>query len=173
MHNYFVRDFIQSAGFGVRRMAPMTPAPSYPLQIGEEHYIVDKRELVGLLRGEEPVIYVDPTRTDRALDRPIPLDARGHASTHDNDDRIVRPLASFERRALARLHDGRDIVAEFGTGPPRIMGALRATSECVRCHGGNEGDLLGALVYFPRSVAAEPEAKSRSGNEPLSGAARE
>jgi len=62
----------------------------------------------------------------------------------------TRPLNSFESASLERIKKGEDlIVADLSEGW-LMMGAIRNLQQCVQCHGGKRGDLLGAFAYSIR-----------------------
>jgi hypothetical protein len=52
------------------------------------------------------------------------------------------------------LHQGEDLVVAQEGQRLRMLGAIRSVRQCVACHGGARGDLLGAFSYF--LGAAEP-----------------
>ena len=57
------------------------------------------------------------------------------------------PPDDFEMAGLQSLRSGEDLFAHEQGGVLRAVGALRATKQCLQCHGGNRGDLLGAFSY--------------------------
>jgi hypothetical protein len=59
----------------------------------------------------------------------------------------TRLLDDFEIRALAKLRTAEDVVVEEAGGVVRVLGALRAGNQCVRCHAGSRGELIGGLSY--------------------------
>jgi hypothetical protein len=102
----------------------------------DANWTVRKLELVSLLTHDEPCVYVsdDLPRMDRAAEYP------------------VRPLDSFERRALGQLKRGEDIVNESTTNRVRMLGSLRAAKPCLQCHSVKRGELLGAFSYVLERV---------------------
>ena len=74
----------------------------------------------------------------------------------------VRPLDGFEQRSLARLVEGDDVVVHESTGRLRLLGAIRAVQQCLACHEGPRGALLGAFSYR----FARPGAPAAAPNEP-------
>ncbi len=48
---------------------------------------------------------------------------------------------------MAELESGEDVAVEVAGTARFVVGALRAQEECLRCHGGRTGDVLGALSY--------------------------
>jgi hypothetical protein len=62
----------------------------------------------------------------------------------------TRELDAFEAVALGRLRAGEYLlVAEVGDRM-RMLGVVRAVEQCVKCHGAERGDLLGAFSYTLR-----------------------
>jgi len=60
----------------------------------------------------------------------------------------TRPLDLFETAGVAELMQGKDLFVRNRGNVIRMLGALRATGQCVRCHKDRkEGDLLGAFSY--------------------------
>jgi len=160
MHRNFVDEFVEAEGFGVRRITHLAPAP-YEFTIGDQRYRVESRALMSLLKAEEPVVYVEPPNTPGAIMNFLaPFGGRTHARETRNEPHAIRPLSEFETRALSRLRDGRDVVVKFGPGGSWAVGAISARTDCIRCHGGNEGDLLGAFVYQLQPIVATDPAAS-------------
>ncbi len=62
----------------------------------------------------------------------------------------VRPLDEFETLGLARIKAGYLVVSLQEGNRLRLLGAIRATKQCVECHGCERGDLLGAFSYVLR-----------------------
>src|SRR6185295_13893373 len=59
-----------------------------------------------------------------------------------------RKLDEFETAALETLKKGRDFVIDEKPGKLRVIGAIRASSDCLSCHTScKEHDLLGAFTY--------------------------
>jgi hypothetical protein len=60
----------------------------------------------------------------------------------------TRPLDVFESTGVAELRDGKDLFIRTRGNVIRMLGALRATENCLECHTDNKkGDLLGAFSY--------------------------
>ena len=92
-------------------------------------------DLIGLLMHEGPVVYISAN-----LPR---MNELGTAPT--------RPLDAFEREGLKSLQAGGELFVR-GTAPKaRMIGAIRSTKQCLGCHGGGRGELLGAFSYGLRS----------------------
>ncbi len=127
----YMKDRRHVAGFLSHRFAAI------PEPVSEWH--VETLELVSLLLHDEPVIYV----SDR-----LPEMTRHH-------DTATRPLDRFERFALPTLEEGEDLVTAQTEEGLRMLGAVRSNRQCIACHGGNRGDLLGAFSYALRSERGE------------------
>jgi len=88
-------------------------------------------ELVSLLRHPTPRVYVSDSLPE--MDK--------------LDDFEHRALSAFESGTLANLQAEEDVVVELGDQRIRMVGALRASKDCLECHQGKRGKLLGALSY--------------------------
>jgi hypothetical protein len=58
-----------------------------------------------------------------------------------------RPLKEVEAKALAQLRAGRESVLAGDSDHPTLVGAVRATADCLKCHDAKQGELLGAFSY--------------------------
>ncbi len=134
-HADSIGSFVNSKGFGyfksrheVAGFAPHAferePKPAVP-------YMLERLELVGLVRNSEPAVYVS-----EFLPRMVEL---GSVAS--------RPADGFEAAGLRRLAAGEDLVANAVGSKVRLLGAIRNMTACVECHGGRRGDLLGAFSY--------------------------
>ena len=154
LHAKYSQDFASRPGFGVSRL-PFLPPEDY-LTLEGKRYRVRTPDLLGL---EGPSIaYVSGQR------------ALSFEDLSKNEARSLltkRILNEFELQAVPKLRAGKDLVqapkellvgAETSTNRVsgiRVVGALRATTQCVACHQVSEGTVLGALSYI--LVPAEPE----------------
>jgi hypothetical protein len=88
-------------------------------------------ELVSLLLHDVPKVYVTMNlpRMDKIRDIP------------------TRSLDLFETTGLAKLQAGEDLFIRVLPRGIRMLGAVRSVKQCVECHGGERGDLLGAFSY--------------------------
>jgi hypothetical protein len=138
MHQNSIVDFVNSNGFGLfkdrqhvagfqRHQFSEVPQPV-------ERWAVETLYLVGLVVHEEPVVYVSGN-----LPR---MDELVNAQT--------RPPDAFEGAGLAALRQGEDLVTQPAGDTLRMLGAIRSVKQCVDCHGGERGDLLGAFSYTLR-----------------------
>ncbi|WP_145055010.1 hypothetical protein [Lignipirellula cremea] len=107
----------------------------------EDQWRVTRLELISLLRHATPVAYVSKNLPS--------MNELKHAPT--------RPLTAFESGSLADLQTDEDIV--FREDPNRIqmVGAVRASSDCMGCHDVPRGYLLGAFSYDIERVHPLPE----------------
>lgn len=121
----YVRDREQVAGFRPHQFRYL-PAPPK-----SDFWRVRSLDLVSLLKHPEPVAYVSPN-----LPR---MDELRHAPT--------RELNPFERRALEALRRGEELQVAATRTVIRMLGAIRATTQCHRCHQVQHGELLGAFSY--------------------------
>jgi hypothetical protein len=102
--------------------------------LNSTEYRVASVDLLGLLLREEPVVYVSEL---------LPSMDKVHETP-------TRELDRFEQDGLGALRHGEDLfIGEIENGL-RMLGALRAAKQCVGCHGGKRGDLLGAFSYTLR-----------------------
>jgi hypothetical protein len=132
----YARDREHVAGFQSHQFRRMAHLGDFQAGLREgaaakEKWLVTRLELVSLLRYKEPAVYVSAE-----LPRMDTL----------NKDR-VRPLSDFEGSALAALRGGEEVVTEATTNHIRMLGALRASTQCLECHQVRRGDLLGAFSY--------------------------
>jgi hypothetical protein len=119
----YVKDRQHVAGFLSHRFSKV-PEPLVEWKI-------HRLDLVSLLLHSEPQVYVSDY-----LPRMDELKKSA-----------VRPLDPFEIAALKKLREGEDLVTGKHTGGMRMFGSIRTTQQCIQCHGGKRGDLLGAFTY--------------------------
>lgn len=117
----FVRDRGHVAGFLPHGFSRLPGSSQTPLR-------VRRVELVGLLRNPEPVGCV----TDRL---PTTGDVSGAPT--------ARWMSS--RAGLDAVRRGEDVIAARTQEVVRATGAIRRVKQCIDCHGGERGDLLGAF----------------------------
>jgi len=119
----FIKDRRHVAGFQEHQIS-QTPTPS-------ERWTLQTLDLIGVALHEEPVAYVS-----EYLPR---MDELRAAPTRTLDD--------FEAAGLAALERGDELFVRDRGGERRMLGAIRAVRQCLACHGGERGDLLGAFSY--------------------------
>jgi hypothetical protein len=76
----------------------------------------------------------------------------------------IRPLDLFEVAGVAELAQGKDQFVRHKGNVVRMLGALRATAQCIECHTEHKtGDLLGAFSYtfVDTNKTLEPELKAK------------
>lgn len=122
-----IKDREHVAGFLAHHFERM-PNPERTI---EERWALRRLELVSVLKHEVPVAYVS-THLPR-------MDDLRKADT--------RPLNAFEESALRKLAIGENLVAEATANTIRMMGAVRASKTCLKCHDAQRGDLLGSFSY--------------------------
>ncbi len=93
----------------------------------------ESMELIGLLKHAAPVVYVTPN---------LPKMDELHKVR-------TEPLNAFEQRAIEQLKSDAspDVIVQKAPNEIRVVGALRATENCLGCHSVKYGHLLGALTY--------------------------
>jgi hypothetical protein len=138
----YVRDRDAVAGFEPHGLSSLALLQGCPKK-KRAHWQITRLELVGLLRHDEPVVYV--TDSMPAMD--------------ELDGVPTRPLDDFETAALTTLAAQVDVVVDQRPERIRMLGALRAGNNCLQCHEGQRGKLLGAFSYeiVPRKSPAPPK----------------
>jgi hypothetical protein len=132
----YIKDREHVAGFeshGFRYLA----VPVHESKRWRVHYI----QLVGILTHEKPVVYL----TDK-----LP-------SMEQVRQGKTRSLDFFEQAALPSLRDGEDLYIVSKNDTLRMLGAIRATKTCQKCHDAEVGDLLGAFSYTLRPAPKDRE----------------
>lgn len=102
----------------------------------ESNWQLTRLELVSLLKHDEPRVYIAET---------IPL-------MNELDSLPHRSLNEFEAQALPQLATEKDTVIDEFAGGAKMLGAVRAGNDCLQCHTGPRGKLLGAFSYEFRLV---------------------
>lgn len=138
LHEESVIDFSHPSGFGYfkdrRHVAGFQSHRFGQVPQAQEHWHVLTLDLVSLLLHDEPVVYVSShlPRMDEHRDGP------------------TRPLDPFESGGLNAIEGGDDLSIGLDGDIIRMLGAIRGTKQCIACHGGERGDLLGAFSYTLR-----------------------
>src|SRR5207249_363954 len=136
----YIQDRAHVKGFQAHqfRSVPELPAPKEATR----RWRVRRLELVSLLKHNEPAVYVSE-----------------HLPRMDElRDARTRPLDAFEMRTLNALQAGDDLKAESAADQIRLLGAVRAARQCLECHRGERGKLLGAFSYRLQREPAQEEA---------------
>jgi hypothetical protein len=134
LHRDGVLDFVNPLGFGYfkdRRYVAGFQEHHFSQVPTTADWKVRTLDLVGLVAHERPVAYVS--------DQLPRMDELKKAPT--------RPLDAFEEIGLAALEKGEELFVRDVGGVRRMLGAVRSAKQCVGCHGGERGDLLGAFSY--------------------------
>ncbi len=97
----------------------------------DEDWKVQTLDLVGILLEAEPRVYVSDKLPSMAEVGKVP----------------TRPLDKFEAVGLTTLQEGEDLWITREGAAARMLGAIRSSGQCITCHGGERGDLLGAFSY--------------------------
>lgn len=157
MHDAYVLAFIDSEGFGQRRLPAMSGLLHKPVE--GTPWFVFELELIGVAKHDPPRVFGGGFSMD-VFHRPnkeTPL-RRGPG----------RPISSEERQALRDLEAGQRLVAHRrGPAGLDVIGAIRAGDECLGCHKNKRaGDMLGAFIY-----RLEPMPKIQPRSDSTTGAA--
>jgi internalin A len=120
----------------------------------ERLWILKEMRLIGLVKHKEPAVYLgDGNHADRQ-------NQQGKDQSKAAADAItpIRKLDSSEASALTELRRGVELVARTTMNDMRILGAIRAGSDCLACHHVDQGALLGAFTYTLglKSAATDP-----------------
>ncbi len=152
LHMVSRNDFLDPVGFGaniegIRRVVGFVEhAFHYSPKAGvedRETWHIERIELVSLLKFDEPRVYL--------------LDHLPRMDQFSGGDVPTRPLDDFESDALSRLWTDEDIVVRSVEHDVRMLGSLRAAKQCLECHQGPRGALLGAFSYQLRRVGRPKE----------------
>jgi hypothetical protein len=135
LHRDSVLDFANLAASGYvkdrRHVAGFRPHRFSRVSEAERPLKVETVDLVSLLLHPEPAAYV-------SADLPRMDELRGAPT---------RPLDEFELAGLEQIRQGEDLVVGESGPTLRMLGSIRSIEQCVKCHGGERGDLLGAFSY--------------------------
>ena len=140
MHAFFLQRFVESRGFGMERMVNVNDPRFRKVYADGMRYTVGSVQLLSLNDGKIPFAYVTGIDADKRL-----IQNAAH-----------QPVVEPEIDALAKLKEGMTVVLTGQEGHREMIGAIRATADCTRCHGVAEGTLLGAFRY-PLQRAATPQ----------------
>ena len=94
---------------------------------------VNRLQLVSLLLHDEPRVYNEEN---------LP-----NMEELSGTDVATRALDAFEQEALEKLQAGEDVVTRATPNRIIMLGSMRATQDCMRCHAVKENSLLGAFSY--------------------------
>jgi hypothetical protein len=135
LHDDGVLDFINPIGFGYikdrEHVAGFQKHGMTKVPKADTRWSVAHLELVGLIVHEKPVVYMTANLPQ--------MEEAQHAPK--------RALDSFELEGLKALQEGEDLYYRGSEDKARMMGSIRAVEQCLQCHGGSSGQLLGAFSY--------------------------
>ena len=155
MQAEFVRRFEASPGFGMSRVIrPVFMAPSPALFFSGTKYQVAPPDLIGL--ENQATVYA-------ALEHSF---LRAKTNSNVRELFQARAMSGLETNAVASLRKGKDLVVttiiptaatsrtQHAAPDLLVVGALRASESCARCHGCDKGALLGAFTYTLKPVGS-------------------
>jgi len=134
-HLASVLDFLNPVDFGYVRdrqhVAGFRPHAFHMEPTATGNWHIERLELVGILKHDEPVVYLtrDFPRMEEVRDAPL------------------RKLDLFEVKALSALQSGEDLMVQEESTHLRMFGSIRAVNQCLKCHNVERGELLGAFSY--------------------------
>jgi hypothetical protein len=136
LHQAGILLFLEASDFGYfkdrRHVAGFRPHQFSAAPKVEQKWSLQTVDLIGLATHSQPMAYVSDNL-------PRMEELRNNAAT--------RPLDEFEAAGLSRLRNGEELFVRDRAEGSRVLGAIRATKQCVSCHGCERGDLLGAFSY--------------------------
>ena len=135
LHRAGTIDFIYPAGFGYvkdrRHVAGFKSHRFTEVPTVKNKWSIATVELVGLLLHPTPVVYISPHLPNMEELRGVP----------------TRALDRFEAAGLEAIQRGEDLFVGQTPSGTRMVGTIRSAKQCLQCHEGNRGDLLGAFSY--------------------------
>lgn len=131
--HYAVEDVLLQWGYG-----------RFATDDGKETWKLDKFHLVGLVKKDDPVVYLADKNPKKF----------GEEAKADKDI-PTRAVNDFEKAALAAIRNGEASVAEKNGKAMRLLAPIFAGKRCAACH--DEGTLLGAFTYELERVAHDPK----------------
>jgi hypothetical protein len=138
VHRDSLLDFANPKDFGLfkdrRRVLGYRPHRFSKVPVAsttEVRWTVQTLDLVGLVLHDLPAVYVS--------DHLPRMDELRGAPTRPPDD--------FETEGLKILRGGKNLFVRETKHGGRMLGAIRAARQCLGCHSGQRGQLLGAFSY--------------------------
>ena len=131
------------------RLWPAAPVMVSSVHVGApaQHWRLQKIDLIALVDHDEPAVYI-------TAKLPLPNEHGVVAKkTVQDKARYTRALDFLEIAALEKLMTGDELYIRTKENALRMIGALRASKQCLECHNGKEGDLFGAFSYSLEKVA--------------------
>jgi len=105
--------------------------------VRERVWLLRDRQLVSVDAKSGPAVYLQSPKTQDELAK----SAKTRATAQK------RPPDDFETAALVKLRAGDDVALQASDRTLRVLGAIRARSQCLECHKVEEGTMLGAFSY--------------------------
>ncbi|KAF1712926.1 hypothetical protein [Pseudoxanthomonas sacheonensis] len=147
MHADYVEAFVVSEGFGESRLTPMMRLRWSYDPVGDSKLRIGDVQLIGIARHDPPVVYSSVFKGFEHGENGPEL-----------VDKSARETNAGEAQALLALASGEEIVFTPESGGLRVIGPIRARSQCLDCHRGKQaGELLGALSYRLEPAQLEDE----------------
>jgi hypothetical protein len=140
LHMSGLLDFVNVSGFGyIKDRDHVAGFQSHGFSKMPEtaELRIQRLELIGLVKHAKPVVYV-------GKELPRMEELKGAPT---------RGLSDFELVGVAALARGDDLFVCETPQSVLMVGAIRSVAQCVDCHGGERGDLLGAFSYSLSRVA--------------------
>jgi hypothetical protein len=159
MHEYFIERFVDSDGFGSERMGqPSMISRDHELRVAGRVYAISSIDLISLhsdaaLRSKvrpAPARFAasaPPTTGPFAYTQPFNV-TKAHLQ-----ESARRPLRDRELAAIDKLAAGEETVFNESSMPTLLIGAVRASSQCLKCHEGPAGRMLGAFSYSLQPIS--------------------
>ncbi len=140
MHDNAVLAFIDSEGFGQRRLPAMSGVLHRSVE-GSRWYIAHL-EMIGVAKHNPPRVFSNEMSIFHQPNKQAPPPRE--------TGRAIKP---WEQQALRDLDAGQRLIVEKGGAGLRVVGPIRAGDECLGCHKHKRaGDMLGAFVYSLQSL---------------------
>jgi hypothetical protein len=157
IHQDSLRDFQDSKTNRELNAVRLIVRPREPGLLQDEMKLLEKDweiktlDLVGLVKHDHPVVYVSDKLPKMKELAQVP----------------TRHLDFFEQAGLEHFAKNNEPFLRTQDGTTRMLGAIRASGDCLKCHDGKAGTVLGAFSYTLRPARYEEPASSRwEGFEP-------
>lgn len=145
MHADYVEAFVVSEGFGKSRLTPMMRLRWNYDPVGDSKLRIGDVQLIGVAKHDPPVVYSSVFQGFEHGENGPEL-----------VDKYARETNEGEMQALLVLARGEEIVSSPEGGGLRVIGPIRARTQCLGCHRDKHaGELLGALSYRLEPVRLE------------------
>jgi hypothetical protein len=159
MHEYFIERFVDSDGFGSERMGqPSMVSRDHQLRLAGHAYATSSIDLISLHPGAALRSKVHPAPARFATiaaptTRPFAYTQPFNVTKAHLQESARRPLREPELAAINNLVAGEETVVNERSTPPLLIGAVRASSQCLKCHEGPAGRMLGAFSYSLQPIS--------------------